>query len=697
MKKVLKIILWSSVAGHLCYICETAKAQKVDAEKIYKKVTGSVLTLYSHDALCNNIGQGSGVVIDKKGLVITNFHLIQGGQHIIVKHEDSIIRDVVILGFDIQKDMMLLKISEKTFGAVTMANSDKVQVGEKVFSVGSPKGYENTITEGIVSGIRKSDDNSMSYIQVSCPLSPGSSGGAIVNVKGELIGISTYVSVSATNAQNLNFAIPVNAFDELINQDHEDKSIKANYYLQMGIYEFNRGQYKVSINYFKKVTIFEPQNIEAFIYLGYAYYQTGNSELMLHYLTAAMENNQQISRIVDSIMAVTEIYKYLADIYYNRLNDDKAIKFYEKYIVNSNTEDVSVYIKLAVSYANNGNYELALKYAKKGFALDTLNPDALLSLSSIYWQYSRSDKEEDIVMDIMRAVPRENAVPGIIYRNLVITDERERQLDNAIYYGNKLATLYPNDQYCYRILGLAWFAKGNYDKSIESYKKLLIMNPDNGYAYGYLSAAYEALGDSTNFRYYKQLSEGYSSESQSKSRHSKLEIRNSKFETRKLRPDSSESPRLEQGSSESGLSECTIKLGGSYYYEQMFVYSGQPFLSFKDWNEEFIDINFDIYNSNGYLIALVEKGVVKEVYKGQFQTIFTKQQYMLVEKATQMVLCHIKKEITNGKCQYLMWGTMNLPTKKLFQFTPEATNSTFLNNMKGAIFKKNSSIDVSLF
>ncbi|MCH8318711.1 MAG: trypsin-like peptidase domain-containing protein, partial [Bacteroidetes bacterium] len=316
MKKLLKIVFWSAVAGHLYYFCETAKAQKSDAEKIYKKVTGSVLTLYTHDALCNNIGQGSGVVIDKKGLVITNFHLIQGGQHIIVKHEDSIIYDVVILGFDLQKDMMLLKIPEKTFRAVTMANSDKVQVGEKVFSVGSPKGYQNTITEGIVSGIRKSFvetrhasslQNSMSYIQVSCPLSPGSSGGAIVNAKGELIGISTYVSVSATNAQNLNFAIPVNAFDELINQDHEDKFQMANYYLQLGIYEFNRGQYKTAINYLKKVTIFEPQNFEAFLYLGYAYYQTGNSELMLHYLTAAVENNEQISMIADS--GVTEIYK----------------------------------------------------------------------------------------------------------------------------------------------------------------------------------------------------------------------------------------------------------------------------------------------------------------------------------------------------------------------------------------------------
>jgi len=79
------------------FMCGTAIAQRSDAEKIYKKVTGSVLTLYTHDSFCNNTGQGSGVVIDKKGLVITNFHLVKGGQHIIVKHEDSIIRDVVIL------------------------------------------------------------------------------------------------------------------------------------------------------------------------------------------------------------------------------------------------------------------------------------------------------------------------------------------------------------------------------------------------------------------------------------------------------------------------------------------------------------------------------------------------------------------------------------------------------------------------
>jgi len=183
-----------------------------------------------------------------------------------IKHKKKQITDVEILAVDVNKDMMLLKIPENIFPPVKLAKIDKLNIGEIVYAIGSPKGYENTISEGIVSGIRETSDSSMSYIQVTCPLSEGSSGGAIVNSKGELIGISTYVT--GGQAQNINFAIPANYFYELINKDYYSDKVLIKTYLDLGSYEYAKGHYSDAIYYYDRVLAIDPNNIPAYYNLG---------------------------------------------------------------------------------------------------------------------------------------------------------------------------------------------------------------------------------------------------------------------------------------------------------------------------------------------------------------------------------------------------------------------------------------------
>jgi len=113
---------------------------------------------------------------------------------------------VDIIGVDVDKDLLILKIKGKKFPAVKIGNSKSLNVGQRVYAIGSPMGLENSISEGIISGLRSYDELRRSFIQITASISPGSSGGAVVNDKGELIGIST---LTFKQGQNLNFAIPI--------------------------------------------------------------------------------------------------------------------------------------------------------------------------------------------------------------------------------------------------------------------------------------------------------------------------------------------------------------------------------------------------------------------------------------------------------------------------------------------------------
>lgn len=180
-------------------------AQNLSADQIYAKTTNAIVTIYTFDKNDNAISQGSGVVLNQKGWVVTNYHVFDGADKIVIKHEKKIVSFSEIIAYDREKDILILKIVDRSFPSIPIGNSDMLKIGQKIYAIGSPLGFENTISEGIVSGLRQSQKNN--FIQISAAISPGSSGGAVLNAKGELVAITTS---TIAKGQNLNFAIPVN-------------------------------------------------------------------------------------------------------------------------------------------------------------------------------------------------------------------------------------------------------------------------------------------------------------------------------------------------------------------------------------------------------------------------------------------------------------------------------------------------------
>ena len=160
------------------------------------------------------VGFGSGVIISKDGYIITNNHVIDGASEVSVTLNDNREFTATVIGADPQTDIALIKIDGTDFDYVSFGNSDNLEVGEWVLAVGNPFNLTSTVTAGIVSAKNRSNivgegKSLQSFIQVDAAVNPGNSGGALVNTRGELVGINTAIYSQTGNFAGYAFAIPI--------------------------------------------------------------------------------------------------------------------------------------------------------------------------------------------------------------------------------------------------------------------------------------------------------------------------------------------------------------------------------------------------------------------------------------------------------------------------------------------------------
>jgi len=169
---------------------------------------------------------GSGVIVDPKGYIITNRHVVEKADRIRVKlmsDPDTVTYDATVVGTDAETDLAVIKIDTKgkSLPAAKMGNSDSMQVGDWVLAIGSPFGLEETVTAGIVSARGRNivpQRQFQSFIQTDAAINPGNSGGPLVNLSGEIIGINTAIYTSGGGYQGVGFAMPSNTVVQVYNQ-----------------------------------------------------------------------------------------------------------------------------------------------------------------------------------------------------------------------------------------------------------------------------------------------------------------------------------------------------------------------------------------------------------------------------------------------------------------------------------------------
>ncbi|MFN0109911.1 MAG: S1C family serine protease [Blastocatellia bacterium] len=181
-------------------------AQSKSPGTIAREQGKAVVIVEALDDRGSVIGQGSGFIVTPNGAIVSNLHVVQGAVMLRVKLPGGdVYKTTDLVDVDDNKDIAILKIKGFKLPTITLGDSDKAETGDNVIAISSPEGLENSLSTGVISGVRRLDTHRV--FQITAPISRGSSGGALFNSSGEVIGVVTYLLKSG---QNINFAVPIN-------------------------------------------------------------------------------------------------------------------------------------------------------------------------------------------------------------------------------------------------------------------------------------------------------------------------------------------------------------------------------------------------------------------------------------------------------------------------------------------------------
>ncbi len=169
---------------------------------------------------------GSGFIISKDGYIMTNYHVIEGADEVIVRLNNRKTYEAQVVGSDKASDIALIKVDAQDLPTVKIGKSSELKIGEWVLAIGSPFGFESTVTAGIVSAKRRAlpSENYVPYIQTDVAINPGNSGGPLFNLDGEVVGINSQIFSRSGGFMGLSFAVPIelamNVSDQLRTSGH---------------------------------------------------------------------------------------------------------------------------------------------------------------------------------------------------------------------------------------------------------------------------------------------------------------------------------------------------------------------------------------------------------------------------------------------------------------------------------------------
>jgi 2-alkenal reductase len=198
-----------------------AAAEEQALVRLYEQVSPSVVNIGVYTA--RGSGGGSGFVIDSNGHIVTNNHVVENAQMILVRFADETVAEAELVGADADSDLAVIRVDvpDNRLKEVPLADSSALRVGQRAIAVGSPFGLEQTMTTGIISALGRNVRQESSYpllqlIQTDAAINPGNSGGPLLNAEGEVIGVNTLIFSSSGSSAGVGFAVPVNTVKRVV-------------------------------------------------------------------------------------------------------------------------------------------------------------------------------------------------------------------------------------------------------------------------------------------------------------------------------------------------------------------------------------------------------------------------------------------------------------------------------------------------
>jgi len=259
---------------------------------LIKRIESSVVSVFTYDKKGNILRLGSGFFISQNGDIITNYHVLQGASSTEIKTSDGKTYPITyIVAGDEQSDIIRLSVDIPSKHVRPLSLTETIsEVGERILVYGSPLGLEKTVSDGIISAIREVPGYGK-LIQITAPISPGSSGSPVLNMKGEVIGIATFQMVEG---QNLNFAIPseriarlnltkekkTSITEELFEQEEKEKKNSDYAYeaYNKALYFIDKREYEKALPYLEITLKTDELLLKAWAHfgIGFCYGKLGN-------------------------------------------------------------------------------------------------------------------------------------------------------------------------------------------------------------------------------------------------------------------------------------------------------------------------------------------------------------------------------------------------------------------------------------
>jgi tetratricopeptide (TPR) repeat protein len=395
--RFIKIVIIFILASALLVYPTISSAQK-DFSALVKKVVPSVavINVYDIDGKLKNLGTGFFITPD--GGLVTNYHVIEGGMRAEAKLSSGEVLPIEgIISEDREGDLVLLTIGLKGRSFPTLKLTEtKIESGQPVIVIGSPFGLEGTVSDGIISGIRNVPDF-WEIIQITAPISKGSSGSPVLNMRGEVIGVATFF---IKEGQSLNFAISGDKVKSLLSR-RETKPVKIIELLKrdfqsyselfiLSYYSYIEGRYEDAIRYTKERIQKRLNDEYAYCLLGEIYEKLGR-----HY--EAIEAYKQAIQIKPN-----EFYPhvFLGNTYNKLGHHYEAIEVY-KQAIKIEPHNALLYSLIAYAYKRVGRYNDALRAYTTAIQI---KPDDESFHLGLGWIYSLLDRYYEAIESYKRAI-----------------------------------------------------------------------------------------------------------------------------------------------------------------------------------------------------------------------------------------------------------------------------------------------------
>jgi tetratricopeptide (TPR) repeat protein len=426
-------------------------AEENQLKDVIKLVMPATVLVMTYDAKGEPLAQGSGFFVSETGELITNYHVFKDAESIEVKCPDnSVYKITLVIAEDLTSD--LVKLQADTGGKKVpwlKLNKAKIDVGEKIVVIGSPKGLEATVSDGIVSAVRDVPGFG-NIIQITAPVSPGSSGSAVVNMKGEVIGVA---SAQMREGQNLNFVVPAERIVALKEKKQTIMESKT------------EGSKKESDNIYSAAL---------------AYYLTKDYEKALPLFKQYLQNNKNSD----------EAWLYIGGCYAALSRWEEALEAF-KQLTKLKPNDAGLYDCLGAVYAALGRWEEAIEAYKQTIKLKPGDAEAHYDLG---YAYAKSHRYQEAIEAYKQAIKLKPDYAEA-YKNLGNAYYGLNRHQEALEAYKQAIKLKPDDAKAYLFLGGSYFDLGRPKEAIQAYKQAIKLKPDYADAHLMLGLKYLIIGD----------------------------------------------------------------------------------------------------------------------------------------------------------------------------------------------------------